>query len=132
EVTVEGKTPRQLKMTPNHHYNGMFLEPWGERAQRGYGIETLRRFFEEVAFVEFAGSRAERPARLEQMRALAYDDLTADRNTVAAVQSLEAILERQATGQPDGVVYVNGDESDGLVLRTPGCEESIVLYPAPV
>ena len=49
EVTVEGRTPHDLKETPNHHYNGTFLEPWGERSQRGYGIEVLRRFFEEVA-----------------------------------------------------------------------------------
>ncbi len=44
-----------MKNTPNHHYNGSFLEPWGERSQRGYGIEIIQRFFEEVAFVEFAG-----------------------------------------------------------------------------
>ena len=41
EVTVEGRTPGELKITPNHHYNGTFLEPWGERSQRGYGIEML-------------------------------------------------------------------------------------------
>src|SRR5947209_3079640 len=45
EVTVEGRTPGELKITPNHHYNGTFLEPWDERSQRGYGIEVLRRFF---------------------------------------------------------------------------------------
>src|SRR5262249_18754586 len=42
EVTIEGRTPFQIKNTPNHHYNGIFLEPWGERSQRGYGIEILR------------------------------------------------------------------------------------------
>ena len=31
------------------------MEPWGDRSQRGYGIEIIRRFFEEVAFVEFGG-----------------------------------------------------------------------------
>ncbi len=64
EVTVEGKTPRELKITPNHHYNGTFLEPWGERSQRGYGIEVIRRFFEEVAYVEFGGPPALQPQRL--------------------------------------------------------------------
>src|SRR5947207_3292242 len=87
EVTVEGRTPGDLKITPNHHYNGTFVEPWGERSQRGYGIEILRRFFEEVAFVEHGGPPAERPHRLERMRALTYNDLTADRNVVAAVQA---------------------------------------------
>src|SRR5262249_58355537 len=100
EVAVEGRTPHELKNTPNHHYNGTFLEPWGERGQRGYGIEVLQRFFEEVAFVEFGGPPAERAARLERQRALTYNDVSADRNTVAVVQALEAILQRQAPGQP--------------------------------
>ena len=59
-MTVEGRTPGELKITPNHHYNGTFLEPWGERSQRGYGIEIIERFFEEVAFVEFGGPTGER------------------------------------------------------------------------
>jgi predicted dehydrogenase len=127
EVTVEGKTPGELKITPNHHYNGTFLEPWGSRSQRGYGVEVLRRFFEEVAFVEFGGPPGERPARLEQMRGLAYADLSADRNTVATVQALEAILGHHAAGHPDGVVTVNGPEG-GLVLRLPGRLAPEVLY----
>ena len=64
ECTVEGRTPGELKNTPNNHYNGTFLEPWGERSQRGYGIEVLERFFEEVAFVEFGGPPDERAERL--------------------------------------------------------------------
>ena len=131
EVTVEGKTPGELKITPNHHYNGTFLEPWGERSQRGYGIEVLRRFFEEVAYVEFAGPPALRPERLERMRALTYNDLSADRNTVAVVQALEAILERHAQGQPGSVVQVNGPPG-GLVLHAPGMAEPTVLYPGQV
>ncbi len=127
EVTVEGCTPGELKITPNHHYNGTFLEPWGERSQRGYGIEILRRFFEEVAFVEFGGAAAERPARLERMRGLAYNDLAADRNTVAVVQALEAILQRHAHGQPGSMVEVNGSQG-GLVLWTPGQAAPFVLY----
>ena len=37
EMAVEGRTPNDLKNTPNHHYNGTFIEPWNEPAQRGYG-----------------------------------------------------------------------------------------------
>jgi predicted dehydrogenase len=127
EVTVEGRTPGELKNTPNHHYNGTFLEPWGERTQRGYGIEVLRRFFEEVAFVEFSGRAEERDQRLRQMRELTYNDLGADRSVVAAVQALEAILEQHARGYPGCVVEVNPPEA-GLVLRQPGRGESTVLY----
>src|SRR5213078_571154 len=107
EITVEGRSPGEFKYTPNHHYNGTFIEPWGEHSQRGYGIEILRRFFEEVAFVEYGGSPEDRPARLQKMRALAYNDLSADRRCVATVQALEAILARHAKGQPGCVVTVN-------------------------
>ncbi len=131
ELTVEGRTPGELKITPNHHYNGTFVEPWGERSQRGYGVEVLRRFFEEVAFVEFAGPPALRPQRLEAMRALAYNDVSADRNTVAVVQAMEAVLERHAKGRPGCVVEVNAPEG-GLVLRRPGRAEPEVLYPGRV
>jgi predicted dehydrogenase len=127
EITVEGLTPSELKYTPNHHYNGSFVEPWGERSQRGYGIEILKRFFEEVAFVEFAGPAADRAARLAQTRALSYNDLSADRNVVAIVQALEAILTRHAGGQPACVVEVNGRHG-GLVLRSPGRMDHEVLY----
>jgi predicted dehydrogenase len=131
EVTVEGRTPHELKITPNHHYNGTFLEPWGERSQRGYGIEILRRFLEEVAYVEFAGPSEARSERLGQMRALGYNDLSADRNIVAVVQALEAILLRQARGQPGSMVVVNGPLG-GLVLQAPGRGEAEVLYQPPV
>jgi hypothetical protein len=63
ECTVEGRTPLVRKITLNNHYNGTFLEPWGERSQRGYGIEVLQRFVREVATVEFGGPPRERPAR---------------------------------------------------------------------
>ena len=131
EVTIEGRTPGELKNTPNHHYNGTFVEPWGERSQRGYGIEILRRFFEEVAFVEFGGPPADRPNRLEQMRALTYNDLAADRNVVAAVQALEAILRHHAAGRPGGVVTVNSPKA-GLWLWLPGRAEAECLYSAAV
>jgi hypothetical protein len=120
-----------LKITPNYHYNGTFLEPWGERSQRGYGIEILHRFFEEVAFVEFGGPAGERDRRLQQMRGLTYNDLSADRNVMAIVQALEAILARHAQGQPGTMVEVNAAEG-GLVLRMPGRAEPQVLYPGRV
>jgi hypothetical protein len=131
EVTVERRTPDELKITPNHHYNGTFLEPWNERSQRGYGVEVLRRFFEEVAFVELGGPAAQRTERLERMRSLSYNDVSADRNTVAIVQAMEAILARHAVGQPGAQVQVNGPRG-GLVLLTAGSAEPTVLYSPPV
>jgi len=131
ECTVEGKTPFTLKTTMNNHYNASFLEPWGQRSQRGYGIEVIERFVRELAYVEFGGSAADRPARLAEISRLSYNDLSADRQTVAAVQALEAILERQGAGEPDCVVRVN-DQKGGLVLYRPGSAEPIVLYRDPV
>ena len=131
ECTVEGQTPTALKSTINNHYSARFLEPWGERSQRGYGVEVLERFVREAAFVEFGGSAAERPLRLAQIEKLTYNDLSADRQTVAAVQALEAILARQQQGHPDCVVRVN-DPRGGLVLYEPGASEPQVLYEPPV
>ncbi|HTM53103.1 MAG TPA: Gfo/Idh/MocA family oxidoreductase [Pirellulales bacterium] len=127
ECTVEGRTPFERKISMNNHYNGTFLEPWGERAQRGYGVEVLERFVREVATVEFGGPANEREARLAAARELAYNDLSADRQTVAVVQSLEAILARHAQGTPDCLVKVN-DRPGGLVLYRPGSAEPEVLY----
>lgn len=127
EITVEGKTPAELKYTPNHHYNGTFVEPWGDPSQRGYGIEILRRFFEEVAHVEFGGPPDQRAQRLKNTTALRYNDLSADRNVVAVVQAQEAILKLAATGQPGGAVEVNAPDG-GLVLRMPGNAGGDVLY----
>jgi D-galacturonate reductase len=101
------------------------------RAQRGYGIEIIERFFEEVAYVEFGGPPALHAQRLAQMRALAYNDVSADRNVVAIVQALEAILAHAARGQPGCVVEVNSPRG-GLVLLTPGNAEAVVLYPGRV
>ena len=64
ECTVEGRTPLEMKNSINNHYNGSFLEPWGDRSQRGYGIEVLERFVREVAEVEFGGPVGQRDARL--------------------------------------------------------------------
>ena len=127
ELTVEGRTPHDLKNTPNHHYNGTFLEPWGERSQRGYGIEVIERFFREVARVEFGGPGGERDSRLKAARALTYNDLSADRNCVAIVQAMEAILDAHAAGSPGGLVRVNTPDG-GLTLNLPGDATPRVLY----
>lgn len=131
ECTIEGQTPCALKISLNNHYNGAFLEPDGRRAQRGYGIEVLERFAREVAYVEHGGGAARRGERLAAMRQLAYNDLQAERQVVAAVQALEAILQRHAGGEPDCVVRVN-DPAGGLVLYRPGCAAGDVLYQGPV
>jgi D-galacturonate reductase len=125
ELTVEGRTPHELKTTINNHYNGTFLEPWGARSQRGYGVEVIERFAREVAAVELGGPQSERDRRLAEARSLAYNDLTADRQTVAAVQALEAILARHADGEPDCVVRI---DERGLVLYRPGSTETEMLY----
>ena len=127
ECTVEDRTPLFLKTTINNHYNGSFLEPWGERSQRGYGIEAIERFAREVATVEFGGPAAQRDERLAAARDLAYNDLSADRQTVAAVEAMEAILARHAAGVPECVVHVN-HPAGGLVLETPGRADAEVLY----
>ena len=131
ECTVEGKTPLQIKNTMNNHYNGKFLEPHGARSQRGYGIEVLEQFAREVAYVEF-GVEGTRASRLASVRKLNYADLSADRQVVAAVEAMEAILARHAAGVPDCVVRVNGSSgggsSSGLVLFAPGGGTPEILY----
>ena len=52
-------------------------------------------------------------------RSLAYNDSSADRQTVAAVQAMEAILARHAAGEPNCVVEVD-HPAGGLVLLRPG------------
>jgi D-galacturonate reductase len=127
ELTVEGETPLRRKTTINNHYNGEFLEPWGERSQRGYGVEVITRFFEEIADVEFGGAREARAERLARIRSLGYNDLAADKQVVAAVQALEAILERHAAGSPGGVVTVSGGCDRGE-LKLPGGSATDVLF----
>jgi len=127
ELTVEGRTPHDLKTTINNHYNGSFLEPWGERSRRGYGIEVIERFAREVAFVELGGPATERARRLAEMSARTYNDLAADRQVVAAVQAMEAILARHAAGEPNAIVEVNGRHG-GLALFRPGQAEPELLY----
>jgi D-galacturonate reductase len=126
ELTVEGKTPTLLKTTLNTHYNATSIEPWGVRTQRGYGIEVLRRFVEEVAYVEFGGGAEEREGRLADMRALRYNDLAADRQVIAAVQAMEAILAHAADGSPEGVVRITADGD--LTLHLPDRHEPVLLH----
>jgi predicted dehydrogenase len=126
ELTIEGKTPLSVKTTLNTHYNGTFVEPWGERTQRGYGVEVLRRFVEEVAYVEFGGPAPKHQERLEEVRALRYNDLGADRQVVAAVHAMEAILKSAAGGEPDGLVRI--DEQGQMTLHLPGKSQAAVLY----
>lgn len=127
ELTVEDRTPHDLKTTINNHYNGSFLEPWGERSRRGYGIEVIERFAREVAYVELGGAAGERAGRLAEMASRTYNDLSADRQVVAAVQAMESILARHAAGEPNGIVEVNG-RSGGLALYLPGKSEPEMLY----
>jgi hypothetical protein len=127
ECTIEGRTPIDAKISINNHYNASFLEPWGERSQRGYGVEVIERFAREVAVVEHGGPADQRDQRLEAVRRLTYNDVSADRQVVAAVQAMEAILARHAAGQPGCVVRVN-DAAGGLVLAAPGSAETEVLY----
>jgi D-galacturonate reductase len=129
ECTVEEKTPFDIKISINNHYNATFVEPDGVRRQRGYGIEVLEWFAREVAYSEWGGSREERSRRVREMRQLAYNDLSADRQVVAAVQAMEAILERHAQGTPNCVVEVNGKQG-GLVLLAPGGEAEVLYQPA--
>jgi D-galacturonate reductase len=127
ECTVEERTPFTRKININNHYNGQFLEPWGERSQRGYGIEVLERFVREVAMVEHGGPAGERSARLAATRKLDYNDVSADRQTVAAVQAMEAILAKHVAGVPNCVVEID-HKLGGLVLFAPGKAEPEVLY----
>ncbi len=127
ECTVEDRTPRELKISINNHYNATFIEPHGQRSQRGYGIEVLEQFAREVAHVEFGGPPEQRDRRLEETRQLAYNDVSADRQVVAAVQAMEAILAAHVAGRPNCVVNVN-DPRGGLVLYAPGSAAGEVIY----
>src|SRR5262245_10870097 len=127
ECTVEERTPPLRKSNTNDHCNGRFLEPWGERSQRGYGVEVLGRFVREVATVECGGPPDQRPARLAEARKLTYNDLSADRQVVAAVQAMESILAKHAAGTPNCIALIDHPRG-GLVLLAPGKAEPDVLY----
>ena len=127
ECTIEGETPLTRKITMNNHYNGTFLEPWGERSQRGYGVEVLERFVKELGYLKFGGAQNEHSKRLAEIQSLAYNDISSDWQTVAAVQALEAILEFHANGEPDCIVRL-GDPNGNLVLYRPGVADPVRLF----
>ncbi len=127
ELAIEGQSPTPFKNTPNHHYNGSFLEPWGERSVRGYGLEIIQRFLEEVAYVKHGGPDTEYAQRLSEVRSMSYADLSADRNVVAIVQSMEALLAEHEKGNPGCVVRVNQCKG-GLALYRPGQSMPEILY----
>jgi len=124
ECTVEEKTPLVMKNSMNNHYNGSFIEPWGENSQRGYGIEVIERFVREVATVEF-GQEGTKDERFQQMNSLDYNNLSADRQVVAAVHAVEAILEKAAAGEPNCIVNYGDDGS--LNLFNPNSLQSETL-----
>ncbi len=99
----------------------------GASARSAATASRFSAFFEEVAYVEYGGPAEKRGDRLKEMSALTYNDLSADRNCVAIVQAMEAILKRHAEGEPGCLVEVNGSLG-GLVLY-PRRGEPTILYP---
>ena len=110
---------RSRQITMNNHYNGTFLEPWERTLAARLRHRGAGAFRARGGLVEFAGPVAERGATAAIGRQLAYNDISADRQTVAAVQAMEAILARHAAGEPNCVVEVD-HAAGGLVLLRPG------------
>ena len=127
ELSIEGLTPQTIKETPNHHYNAELLEPWNERRRRGYGLEVIHRFMEDLAHLEFGGPESRRQDRLMALREQPWCDLSAERNTVAIVQAMEAILKYHAAGLPGACAFINTPEG-GITLKFPGSTEHQILY----
>ncbi len=131
ELSIEDKTPLDIKETPNHHYNAENLEPWGPKVRRGYGLEVIERFIIECSMVFQAASPESKLLRLTDVRAMGHAALESDLNVVAIVQSMEALLAAHSGGKPGGIVVVNGD-AGGLVMHLPGSDEPVILYQPPV
>ncbi len=127
ELTIEGSTPFKRKTTMNNHYNGTFAEPWGERSQRGYGIESSSGLSARRRTSNTAGPPVSATNDSARCSGLATTTWRPDRQTVAAVQAMEAILAKHAEGTPNCVVEVDS-LSGGLVLLVPGKNERHVLY----
>ena len=86
------------------------MEPWGERSQRGYGIEVIERFVREAAYVEHGGSARDRDKRLAEMSKLVPIGRYGSTAEVAAVI---AFLCSPGAGYVTGqTIHVNG----GLTL----------------
>ena len=129
ECTVEGKTPLEMKISINNHYNGTFLEPWGERSQRGYGIEVIERFAREVAEVEFGGPAEDRAAATGKCPA---SQLQRPRRPIARpwprCRRWKPILARHAAGTPNCMVNVNDESGGPGAVRTRPQDLAQVLY----
>ena len=100
----------------------------------GRGGEAVKDLSDAKALASGLGDRvalAVTHQRLAQVQQFTYNDLSADRQTVAAVQALETILSRQYQGRPDCVVRAN-DPHGGLVLYDPGSADFELLYEPPV
>lgn len=127
ELSIADMTPLLIKETPNNHYNADILEPWDIRKKRGYGLETIQKFIEDLAYLEYGGIQRDRNLRLRFLQKQTWCDISGERNTVAIVQAMEAILDAHANGHPGGVATFN-DPAGGLVLRFPGSKETRILY----
>ena len=126
EVTVEGRTPAELKNNP---------EPSLQRhVPRTVGRTFAPRLRHRDSAPLLRGSRVRRVRRpcreplatLLAARSLTYNDLAADRHCVAIVQAMEAILARHAAGEPGATAEVNGLEGGLVLLPRRGRPE--VLY----
>ena len=120
ELTIEDRTPGEIKITPNHHYNAELIEPWGGRTRRGYGVEAVRRCLEEIALAP-DGSPAPR---------LPYNSLEYDRVVVAVVQSLEWLLGRLRAGFAGA--WVEADHAANMLVGRDGVGGSELLYSGPL
>ncbi|MBM3970764.1 MAG: hypothetical protein FJ302_13035 [Planctomycetes bacterium] len=66
---------------------------------------------------------------MAEIQTLSYKDLASDRQTVAAVQTLKAILAHASKGEPDCIMRVN-DSKGGLGLYRVSKPKLDVLYAA--
>ncbi len=107
ECTVEGRTPLELQ---DHDQ-----QPLQRHVPRAVGRALAARLRHRSARALRPRGGRRRVRRAGQpsaasgsaaARTLAYNDLSADRQTVAAVQAMEAILARHAAGTPNCVVDV--------------------------
>ena len=87
----------------------------------------IERILHEVAFVEHGGPDSGRESRYRTVSAMTYNDIRAERNCVAVVQALEAILSDAAIGKHGSVGFVNHDLG-GLVLCRSGSSDAKVCY----
>ena len=126
EFTVEGKTPTVLKTTMNTHYNGTFVEPWGEpdaTRLRHRGAPPVRRRG-GVRRVRRSGGAAERSRRGDARASLQRSRRGSPGRGRRPGDGGDPGPRRQGT--PDGVARISADGR--LTLHLPGQPEPIVLY----